>query len=147
MTTDQSMIALTADPIDPRQVEAAVAHAGAGAICVFHGVTRNQHLGRAVTHLEYEAFPEMALPALHAIAAEVAERWPGARAAMVHRLGRVDVGEASVVIAVATPHRAEAFEACRHAIDSLKTRVPIWKKEHWADGAAWVEGTPLTGPG
>jgi molybdopterin synthase catalytic subunit len=140
------MIDLVRQRIDPALLEAAVSDGSAGAFCVFHGVTRNQHLGRAVTHLEYEAYPEMALPALRDIAAEVAERWPGARVAMVHRLGRVQVGEASVVIAVSTPHRAEAFEACRHAIDSLKTRVPIWKKEFWADGSAWVEGTPLTDP-
>lgn len=140
------MIDLVRERIDPGVLEAAVADGSAGAVCVFHGVTRNQHLGRAVTHLEYEAYPEMALPALRAIAAEIAERWPGARVAMVHRLGRVRVGEASVVIAVSTPHRAEAFAACRHAIDSLKTQVPIWKKEYWSDGSAWVEGTPLADP-
>lgn len=140
------VIDLVPGTIDAAALEAAVADGAAGAICVFHGVTRNQHLGRAVTHLEYEAYPAMALPALRAIATEIAERWPGARVAMVHRLGRVLVGEASVVIAVSTPHRAEAFAACRHAIDSLKTQVPIWKKEFWADGSAWVEGTPLAGP-
>ncbi len=133
-------VELTAGPIDPRAVEARVAHAGAGAVCTFHGVTRDHNLGREVGHLEYEAYPAMALPALDRIAADIAARWPGARAALVHRVGRLEIGEASVVIAVSAPHRAAAFEACRYAIDALKTTVPIWKKEVWADGEAWIEG-------
>jgi len=137
------MVRLTDEPIDVRAVEAAVAHAGAGAICTFQGVVRDHNLGRAVDHLEYEAFPEMALGAMERIADEVASRWPGARAAIVHRTGRLAIGEASVVIAVSTPHRAEAFEACRYAIDTLKTTVPVWKKEVWSDGEAWIEGVAL----
>lgn len=136
-------LALSREPIDAAALEAAVAHPAAGALCVFHGVTRNHHLGRAVTHLSYEAYPEMALATMAVIAAELAAAWPGVRLAMTHRLGEVPLGQASVVIAVASAHRAEAFEACRHAIDQLKLRVPIWKKEFWADGSAWVEGTPL----
>jgi len=134
------VVLLTDGPIDPRAVEAAVAGADAGAICTFLGVVRDNNRGRAVRHLEYEAFPEMAVPALQRIIGEVAARWPGARAAIVHRTGRLDIGEASVVIAVASPHRAAAFEACHYAIDTLKTTVPIWKKEVWADGSAWIEG-------
>jgi molybdopterin synthase catalytic subunit len=137
------MVRLTDEVLDPRAVEALVAHAGAGAVCTFQGIVRDHNLGREVGHLEYEAYAEMAEPAMAAIAGEVAGRWPGARVAIVHRLGRLAIGEASVVIAVATPHRAEAFEACRYAIDALKTRVPIWKKEVWADGSAWVEGTAV----
>ncbi|RIL10201.1 hypothetical protein DCC79_08680 [bacterium] len=90
----------------------------------------------------------MALPALAQIAHDIAVRWPGAQAALVHRLGRLEIGEASVVIAVSAPHRAAAFEACRYAIDTLKTTVPIWKKEVWSDGEAWIEGvapSPLHG--
>ncbi len=136
------MVELTESPIDPRVVEAAVARPEAGAICTFLGVVRNSNLGRDVGHLEYEAFPEMAMPSMVRIAEVVAERWPGARAAIVHRTGRLEIGEASVVIAVSSPHRAEAFEACRWAIDTLKTAVPIWKKEIWADGEAWIEGVP-----
>jgi molybdopterin synthase catalytic subunit len=136
------VLELTFDPIDPRAVEAAVAHPGAGALCTFLGVVRDHNLGRDVGHLEYEAFPEMALATMDEIRAEVEERWPGASLAMVHRLGRLEIGVASVVISVSTPHRAEAFAACHYAIDALKTRVPIWKKEVWADGSAWIEGTP-----
>jgi molybdopterin synthase catalytic subunit len=134
------MIALTAEPLDPRAVEAAVAWPGAGAVCTFLGIVRDNNLGREVGHLEYEAYPEMALPAMKGIAREVAQRWPGARVAMAHRVGTLAIGEPSVVISVATPHRAAAFEACRYAIDTLKTTVPIWKKEVWADGSAWIEG-------
>lgn len=138
------LVALSQGRIDGAALEAAVAHPAAGALCVFHGVTRDHHLGRAVTHLAYEAYPEMALAALEAIAGEVTAKWPGTRLAITHRLGEVPVGQASVVIVVASAHRAEAFEACRYAIDQLKLRVPIWKKEFWADGSAWVEGTPLS---
>jgi len=137
------MLELTDRPIDVRAVEAAVAGPGDGAICTFQGVVRDNNLGRAVAHLEYEAFPEMALPAMRRIADEVAARWPGARAAIVHRTGRLEIGEASVVIAVSSPHRAAAFEACRYAIDTLKTTVPIWKKEVWEGGEAWVEGVAV----
>lgn len=136
-------LALSREPIDAAALEAAVAHPAAGALCVFQGVTRDHHLGRAVTHLAYEAYPEMALATMAVIAGELAAAWPGVRLALTHRLGVVPVGEASVVIAIASAHRAEAFEACRYAIDQLKLRVPIWKKEFWADGSAWVEGTPL----
>ncbi len=135
------MIGLTDGPIDPRAVETAVAHPGAGAVVTFHGIVRDHNLGRAVQWLEYEAYAEMAEPVMAEIGAEVGRRWPGTRLAMIHRLGRLEIGEASVVIAVSAPHRAAAFEACRYAIDSLKTAVPIWKKEVWADGSAWIEGT------
>lgn len=138
------MSCLTLEPIDPRAVEARVSHPGAGAVVTFHGVVRDHNLGRQVSWLEYEAFAEMAEPAMEGIIAEVTRRWPVARAAMVHRLGRLAIGEASVVIAVSAPHRAEAFDACRFAIDALKASVPIWKKEVWADGSAWVEGTPVS---
>jgi len=142
------VIGLTRAPIDVRAVEAAVRHPGAGAVCTFQGVVRDHNLGRPVDHLAYEAYPEMAEPELRRIAAEAEARWPGVRLAIVHRLGRLEIGEASVVIAASHAHRAEAFEACRYAIDTLKATVPIWKKEVWADGEAWVEGVapaPLAG--
>jgi molybdopterin synthase catalytic subunit len=131
------MLAIVDTPIDPRAVEAAVAWPGAGAVLSFLGVARDSFEGRAVVALEYEAYPEMAVPVMEEIAAEVAARWPGARLAIVHRTGRLAIGEASVVISVATAHRGACYEASRYAIDALKARVPVWKKEVYADGAAW----------
>jgi molybdopterin synthase catalytic subunit len=92
--------------------------------------------------LEYEVYAEMAVPVMEAIAAEAGERWPGCRVAMVHRTGSLTVGEVSVIIAVSTPHRAEAYAASRFCIDALKERVPVWKKERYADGAAWKANAP-----
>jgi molybdopterin synthase catalytic subunit len=136
------VVELTDQPIDVRAVEAAVARPGAGALCTFQGVVRDDEDGEPVRFLDYEAYPEMALPALEDVVAETRRRWPESRAAIVHRTGRLAVGEASVVIAISAPHRAEAFAACRWAIDTLKATVPIWKKEVGSSGGAWVEGTP-----
>jgi len=113
-----------------------------GGIATFIGVVRNQARGQAVDHLEYEAYEPMAEKEMRAIAEQVRERWPGARIALAHRVGRLEIGEAAVMIAVGTPHRAAAFEACRHAIDELKRRVPIWKKEFAQNGTYWVEENP-----
>ena len=115
-----------------------------GAVCVFVGVVRNENGGRPVLRLEYEAYEEMALPLMAEIEAEVRERWPVTDVRMLHRLGPLGIGEASVAVAVASPHRAEAFAACRHAIDTLKAKVPIWKKEFYADGAVWLENAEST---
>jgi MoaE-MoaD fusion protein len=128
-------------PLDPRRLEAAVAHPSAGGICTFTGVVRDNSLGRSVTHLEYEAYAEMAEAEIRRITDEIGGRWPDARVAVAHRTGRLQIGEASVVVAVSCPHRAEAFEACRYGIDRLKESVPIWKKEFAADGESWIEGT------
>ena len=127
-------------PLDPRRLEVAVAHPGAGGICTFTGIVRDNSRGRSVTHLEYEAYAEMAEAEIRRITDAVAERWPEARVAIAHRTGRLEIGEASVVVAVSCPHRAEAFEACRYAIDHLKESVPIWKKEFATDGESWIEG-------
>jgi molybdopterin synthase catalytic subunit len=131
---------LTADPLDARRLEAAIAHKGAGAICTFTGVVRDSSRGRSVTHLDYEAYAEMATAQMRKIGDEIAERWPEARLAMAHRTGRLEIGEASVVMSVSCPHRAEAIAACKWGIDRLKESVPIWKKEHAADGTYWIEG-------
>ena len=131
---------LTSRPLDARRMETAVAHKGAGAICTFTGVVRDNSRGRSVTHLEYEAYAEMATAQMRKIADEIAERWPEARVAMAHRTGRLEVGEPSVVVSVSSPHRAEAIAACKWGIDRLKESVPIWKKEHTADGTFWIEG-------
>ena len=128
------------DPIDPRELEAAVLHPGAGAICTFSGTVRDNSRGESVTHLEYEAYAEMAVPQMKKIGQEIKDRWPEARVAMAHRTGHLEIGEVSVVVSVSCPHRAEAVEACRWGIDRLKESVPIWKKEHAADGTFWVEG-------
>jgi molybdopterin synthase catalytic subunit len=130
------MRALVHGPIDVAAVRAAVSDPGFGAILVFEGVARDHFEGRPVRRLAYEAYPELALPVLDEILAEVAARF-GARAAIVHRLGEVPVTEPTVVIAVGAAHRAEAYEASRHALEALKARLPVWKKEIYDDGAAW----------
>jgi len=110
-----------------------------GAVCLFVGVVRNENGGRPVLRLEYEAYEEMALPLMRELADETRRRFPVTSVALVHRLGRLEIGEPSVAVAVASPHRAEAFAACRFAIDTLKAQVPIWKKEFYADGSAWLD--------
>ena len=133
-----ALVRLTRDPID---VAALLGTSPAdGAVCLFVGVVRNENGGRAVHHLEYEAYEDMALPLMEQIAAEARRRWPVTTVWIVHRLGRLEIGEPSVAVAVASPHRAEAFAACRYAIDTLKATVPIWKKEFYEDGAVWLEG-------
>ena len=134
------MFEVTTERLDARRAESAVAHARAGAICTFTGIVRDTSRGRTVTHLEYEAFAEMATAQMRKIADEIAVRWPEARVAMAHRTGRLEIGEASVVVSVSAPHRGEAIAACKWGIDRLKESVPIWKKEHAADGTYWIEG-------
>jgi len=131
---------LTTDVLDPRRLEAAVAHPGAGGICTFTGVVRDNARGERVERLEYEAYAGMAEKQMRAIAAEIGERWPEARVAMAHRTGVLQIGEASVVVSVSCPHRAEAIAACKYGIDRLKESVPIWKKEFAEGGAVWIEG-------
>src|SRR5579859_2196099 len=134
------LIELTSDPLDPRRLEAAVTDTGAGAISSFIGVVRDRSGGRLVTHLEYEAYREMAVAEMHRIAADISDRWPRSRVAIAHRVGTLEVGEAAVVVAVSCPHRAEAIAACHWGIDQVKATVPIWKKEFTEDGQVWIEG-------
>ncbi len=131
---------LTTQPLDARRIETAVARAGAGAICTFTGVVRDSSRGRETIRLEYEAYRGMAESQMRAIATEIAERWPEARVAMAHRTGVLEIGEASVVVSVSSPHRADAIAACKWGIDRLKETVPVWKKEVFADGEVWIEG-------
>jgi len=131
---------LTDRALDSKRMETAVAHKGAGAICTFTGIVRDTSRGQSVTHLDYEAYGEMAVAQMRRIGDEIAERWPEARVAMAHRTGTLEIGEASVVVSVSCPHRAEAIAACKWGIDRLKESVPIWKKEHAADGTYWIEG-------
>jgi molybdopterin synthase catalytic subunit len=130
-------VRLVHQPIDLAAL--AAAGPGDGAVCLFVGVVRDHNGGRRVLRLEYEAYEEMALPLMEKIAAEARERWHVTDMRIVHRLGRLEIGEASVAVAAASPHRGEAFEACRYAIDTLKATVPIWKKEFYADGAVWLD--------
>jgi len=113
-----------------------------GGVVTFTGVVRNRARGEAIDHLEYEAYAPMAEKEMRKIVDAVHERWPHVRIALSHRVGRLAIGDAAVMIAVAAPHRAEAFEACRFAIDKLKATVPIWKKEFAASGSYWVEENP-----
>jgi molybdopterin synthase catalytic subunit len=113
---------------------------GCGAVASFVGVVRATHRGRRVRFLTYEAYPELALHVFERIDAEITREWTHAIAAIRHRVGRLDIGEASVVIAAATAHRAEAFQVCRYAIERVKQIAPIWKHEVFEDGEAWVEG-------
>ena len=131
---------ITTEPLDAARLAAAVQTDADGTVLTFVGVVRNTSNGKQVSYLEYEAYPEMAEAKLEEIAADVRARWGVERMAMWHRVGRLEIGEPSVVIAVAAPHRAEAFAACRHAIERLKAEVPIWKKEVGPDGAEWLEG-------
>src|SRR5216684_6298068 len=124
-------------PIENIDLEESVRADADGAVIVFRGVARRHSRGRDVVHLEYEAYPEMAEKVMAQIADEVKQRWPVSRVAMVHRTGVLEIGQASVAIAVAAPHRGEAFEAAQYAIDRLKEIVPIWKKEVWSDGSQW----------
>jgi len=131
-------------PIDTVRVTAAVAGPGRGALVLFLGTVRDRHAGRPVEKLTYSAYRPMARERLARIVADLEATHPDLRAAIVHRLGEVPVGEPSVAIAVASPHRAAAYEASREALERLKAEVPIWKREHYADGGtAWREEEPL----
>lgn len=133
------MYTITTEPIDADAVYRAVLRDYNGAVVMFHGIVRDHsNGGKTVLSLEYEAYAEMAETRMRAIGEEIARRWEIHDIAMVHRVGRVAIGEASVVIAVAAPHRGVAFDACAYAIDTLKATVPIWKKEVFADGEVWV---------
>lgn len=131
-------------PLDLNALVQRVAFPGAGAILTFSGVVRDNAHGKAVRHLEYEAYPEMAEATLRDIVAEIHERWPDARVAMAHRIGKLKIGEASLIIAVAAPHRPEAYAASRYAIERVKAILPVWKKEFASDGDHWIEG-PIAG--
>jgi MoaE-MoaD fusion protein len=131
-------ITIGREPIDVAMLERVVAHPAAGAIVSFVGTTREDNVGRRVIRLEYEAYEPMALAEMRKLAHAAGERWKIVRIAIQHRIGSVGIGETSVAIAVAAAHRAEAFEACRFAIDRLKEIVPIWKKEYFEGGEIWV---------
>ena len=136
----EPLIQLTREPLNRDTLIATVSHSSVGAIVVFEGVVRDNARGKQVRYLEYDVYEEMAEQQIRTIVAEAKRRWSVERVAVAHRFGRLEIGEASVIIVVASPHRAEAFEACRYIIDTLKTTVPIWKKEVATNGEEWVEG-------
>jgi molybdopterin synthase catalytic subunit len=130
-------------PIDAEAVVAGMKAGADGAVCVFDGIVRDNTRGRRTLHLDYESYREMALEQMQRLAAESVTKFGVRDVALLHRLGRLVVGETSVLIVVVSAHRAAAFDACRWLIDTLKKTVPIWKKETFADGAVWADGEPF----
>lgn len=133
------MIEITPEPIDMPAVTAAAESPDCGAVAVFMGTVRDHNRGKSVEWLEYEAYPEMACKMIQRIVDEAKEKWDVRNYAVSHRIGHLTIGEIAVVVAVATPHRGDAFEACRYIIDRLKEIVPIWKKERASDGETWID--------
>jgi molybdopterin synthase catalytic subunit len=140
------MFEITPEPLDPQRAVDAVRRDESGAVAVFLGVVRNHNQGRHVEYLEYDAYPAMAEKKMRDVADEVRARWPVDGVAVLHRIGRLEIGETSLVVAVSSAHRREAFEACHHAVDRIKQVVPIWKKEVWEGGEEWIEGSVVPVP-
>ncbi len=139
------MAAITREPLDPDALGRLVSGGGGhGAVVSFLGIVRDENMGRRVTRLEYEAYEPLAVRALERIRQEAGERWPSVCLAVHHRVGRLSVGEASVAIAAASPHRSEAFAACRYAIERVKQITPIWKHEFFEGGDVWIEHQSCT---
>lgn len=136
-------VRLVREVIDAEEVQRDIKAGADGAVCVFDGIVRDNTKGRTTLHLDYEAYEEMALKQMTALREQGLRRFEVREVAIVHRLGRLRVGETSVLIAVASAHRGAAFDACRWLIDTLKKTVPIWKKEQFADGAVWADGEPF----
>lgn len=146
--SDQVFVEITDAPLDPAPLVRFAEAAEMGAVVTFSGNVRNHNRGRAVEYLEYDAYRPMAEKQLRQIAEEAVERW-NCRIAIQHRLGRLEIGDPSVLVVAACAHRGDAFDACRFAIDTLKERVPIWKREVWEGGEAWIEGerdAPVSAP-
>ncbi len=133
------MIALTTEPIDAVAAEAGLHTDAAGGLVTFAGTVRNHNKGREVLYLAYEAYAEMAVAQLERIAATIRERWPVHRVTLIHRTGRLEIGEVAVFVGVAATHRHTAFDACRYGIDAIKAEVPIWKREVFVGGEVWVD--------
>jgi molybdopterin synthase catalytic subunit len=139
------LVALTREAIDASRIVAAAKSGEDGAVVVFDGIVRNHSRGRRTLHLDYEAYEEMAVRQMRELGGKARERFGVRQVTMVHRLGRLEIGETSVLIVVASAHRSAAFEACRWLIDTVKQTVPIWKKETFSDGAVWAPGEPFPG--
>jgi molybdopterin synthase catalytic subunit/molybdopterin converting factor small subunit len=143
ISSGRNAVGLTREPIDAERLVAAAKQGQDGAVVVFDGIVRNNTRGRQTLHLDYEAYEEMAEKQIQELSTEAGTRFGVRHVTIVHRLGRLQIGETSVLIVVASAHRAQAFEACRWLIDTLKKQVPIWKKETFADGAVWAGGEPF----
>jgi molybdopterin synthase catalytic subunit len=137
------LVEITESSIDSESIVAGIKAGSDGAVCVFDGIVRDNTRGRQTLYLDYEAYRDMALEQMRRLAAEAVEKFGVRDVAVVHRLGRLAVGETSVLIVVASAHRAAAFDACRWLIDTLKRTVPIWKRETFADGSVWADGEPF----
>jgi len=131
---------VTDRPLEPDRLVQHVRRDEAGAVALFYGVVRDNSMGRRVLYLEYDAYPEMATKVMRRLAEEVKERWAVTDIAIQHRTGRLEIGETSLLVAVSSPHRREAFEACHALVDRFKEVVPVWKKEVWEGGEEWIEG-------
>jgi molybdopterin synthase catalytic subunit len=134
------MFGVSHDPLDPRPLVDSVRRDESGAVALFYGVVRNENMGRNVRYLEYDAYPEMAIKKMEEVAAEARAKFAVTGIGVLHRIGRLEIGETSLLVAVSSAHRAEAFDACHYAVDRIKQVVPIWKKEVWDDGEEWIEG-------
>lgn len=139
-SAEVEVVQLTPEKIDIEALLQRVDDHATGGVVLFLGKVRNHAGGREVTRMDYEAYPEMAEAKMLEVEKQTLGKWPVQKIALVHRTGKLQLGEVSVAIAVACAHREDAFEACRFAIDTLKEIVPVWKKEYFADGEAWVEG-------
>jgi molybdopterin synthase catalytic subunit len=139
------VIEITAAPLTAEPFLRQVRRDDSGAVVLFLGVVRDNSHGRRVLYLEYDAYPEMAKKMLREVADEARARWPVTEVAIAHRTGRLEIGETSMVVAVSSAHRHDAFAACHHIVDRIKEVVPIWKKEVWEGGEAWIEGEPVAG--
>ena len=135
-----ALLAIDREALDLGRLAAAVTDGANGAIVTFLGIVRNHNAGRRVRYLEYDAYEPLAMKVFGRIADEAQERWPGVCLGLHHRIGRLQIGEASVAIAAASPHRADAFSACRYAIERVKQIAPIWKHEFFEGGDVWIEG-------
>lgn len=144
--SENRRILLTHSPLDVQATYEFLRSPNAGAVIVFAGTTRQWTHGRETVHLEYESYEPMALKVMHELLESAASRWPLTKACLIHRLGVVPISEASVLVGVSTAHRRDAYEASRFLIDTLKVQIPVWKREHWADGGQeWITGDQAPG--
>ncbi len=141
------LIRLTEEALDPAPLVESVRTDASGAVALFYGVVRDHNEGRKVLYLEYDAYRELAERQLRLVAEEIAAGYAIERIAIAHRFGRIEIGETSLLVAVSSAHRAVGFDACHAAVDRIKQTVPIWKKEFWAEGGVWLDGTPVDSAG